>query len=261
MTASSSLAQVRRLHLLGVFAPVMLFAVAGSWFATHVSAGQGLYLGVGVATLLLLGAGAVVLRAARDDLSHWGRLLPAPAVLGAGIAAMTPASLDYEWTIPRYLGVGVVLLLLLLAGWLPARRARRLVLANLTSAEVVNSRITVPFPATGMSGYLLLVGPDSLRLRDLHGNRVVFGREVSLDDVTSVEYETVAAETVHPVPGEDEQTRTVPAGPAVRIGVPGGEWLFPVGDPATVTRLVQRRIAAGRRTTDHRGHSPSEVAD
>ena len=73
----------------------------------------------------------------------------------------------------------------------PRQYARR---ANLTGAEVANSRITVPFPATGVSGYLLLVGPDSLRLRELHGNRIVFGREVSLAGVTSVEHETVAAE-------------------------------------------------------------------
>jgi hypothetical protein len=224
--------RVRRLQLVALFLPVGLFALFGVWFAGHASAGAEFYLGTGAATVLLLGAGAAMLRIVRRRFLRWTLFLTTPALYAVGIAVVALAGGGYEWKPLRYAGVGVLLLVLVLAGWVPARRAERLVAGDLAGTDLV-----VPVRARDRCTF-------QVRAASLHlAEGTAWHREVALADVGSVEAETVTAETVHPVPGDGEQTLTVSAGPAVRIGVPGGEWLVAVDDADGVVRLVRGRIA------------------
>jgi hypothetical protein len=221
--------RVRRLQLVALFLPVGLFALLGVWFAGHAAAGWRFYLGTGVATVLLLGAGAAMLRIVRRMFLRWTWFLTAPALYAIGIAVVALAGGGYEWKPLRYAGVGVLLLVILLAGWLPARRAERLVAADLAGTGLV-------VPVRLRDRYAFQVRAATLRLAE----GTAWHREVALADVTAVEAQTVAVETVHPMPGE--RSLTVSPGPAVRIGVPDGEWLVPVGDADKVVRLIRGRI-------------------
>ena len=222
---------VRRLQLVALFLPVGLFALFGVWFAGHASSGWKFYLGTGVATVLLLSVGAAMLRIVRRMFLRWTWFLAAPGLYGVTIAAVALMTGGYEWTPLRYAGVGVLLLVILLSGWLPARRAEALVAADLAGSGLV-------VPVRVRDRCVFQVRAASLHLAE----GTAWHREVALADVTAVDAETVTAATVHTVPGEGERTITVSPGPAVRIGVPGGEWLVAVDDADDVVRLVRGRI-------------------
>jgi hypothetical protein len=224
--------RVRRLQLVALFLPVGLFALFGVWFAGHASAGATFYLGTGVATVLLLGSGAAMLRIVRRMFLRWTLFLTMPALYAVGIAVVALARGEYEWKPLRYAGVGVLLLVVFLSGWLPARRAERLVAGDLAGTGLV-------VPARVRDRYAFQARAASLHLAE----GTAWHREVALADVGTVEAETVTTQTVHPVPGDDERTLTVSAGPAVRIGVPGGEWLLGVDDADETVRLIRERIA------------------
>ncbi len=130
---------------------------------------------------------------------------------------------------------------MLLAGWLPAQRAQRTVVAALRSGELVHSRLSLAFRARGNKNCRLWVDAESLVLTP---DSTVKGRVVvPLVNVTSIEPWSIAVDGSHPVPGEEELSIPLTSGQAIRIGVPGGDLIFPTDEPATVQRLVEQRIA------------------
>lgn len=251
--------RARWLLVFGSATPLSLFVIAMVLImAEHIDA---LRLGViGGTALLLAVLGARSLHTHRDDPSTWQRLGTLPGALAASFFGLVAHanSYDEKFSTNPVIGYAVLAAIagtIVLPGWLSARRAERTVVEALLSGEIDN-RMTVGFRVRRHRYCELFVGNDSLvlRLSSTSRSRV----SVSLTETTSVDRWSIAAGGEHQLPGEEQLTIPLTPGPAVRIVVPGGDWIFPTDEPARIQQFIERRLAAARARTQQ---LPSDELD
>jgi hypothetical protein len=136
--------------------------------------------------------------------------------------------------------IGIVLL-----GWLPGRRAGRLVLDNLLSPEVVDSTLTIKFTARGKDIAHLRIMADKLtvEVRPNSGDATTKGA-YPLTEVAAVAVRTQTIDGELPVPGaEGRKPIKVTRGEVVVIELSDGQLVFPPrGDAQQVKQFVEARV-------------------
>jgi hypothetical protein len=137
-------------------------------------------------------------------------------------------------TVSVLLSLGV-----LLVSWLPARRAARLVLGDLSS-DVANSSLTISFKSRVKSSDVLQVTPESLQImrKDKVGNAE---RSCRLSAVSAVAVRTETGDRDYPVPGAEKRLIPVTRGEVVVVDLPDGQLVFPGEDPLRLKRFIEER--------------------
>jgi hypothetical protein len=147
---------------------------------------------------------------------------------------------------PMFVTVSVLLSLgVLMVSWLPARRAARLVLDDLSS-DVVNSSLTISFKSRVKSTDILQVTAESLQImRKDKVNKAE--RSCRLSAVSAVAVRTETDDSDYPVPGAEKRLIPVTRGEVVVVDLPDGQLVFPSKDPQRLKRFIEERA---RRVVD-----------
>lgn len=128
----------------------------------------------------------------------------------------------------------------LLVSWLPARRAARLVLDDLSS-DVANSSLVIRFRSRVKQYDALCVSPDSLQIMREH-NVYRVDRSCRLSSVSAVAVRTATGDGEYPVPGKEERLIQVTRGEVVVIDLPAGKLVCPSDDAQQLTRFIEERM-------------------
>jgi hypothetical protein len=141
---------------------------------------------------------------------------------------------------PVFTTVAVLLSLgVLLVSWLPARRAARLVLDDLSS-DVVDSSLIISFKSRVKSSDVLWVTPESLQvMRKDHVSKAE--RSWRLSAVSAVAVRTETEDGEYPVPGVEKRLIPVTRGEVVVVELPDGQLMFPSEDAQRLKRFIEER--------------------
>ncbi len=241
----TTISRARWLLILAATGSLSIFIITMTLFKQGMRDTEDL-VAFGGTVLLMAGVAVLSLFATRTAPSSWRTAGSVPGLVAAALFGLAAHSNSYHERISTnpvlgYAGLVAIGGAMVLAGWIPARRAQRTVVAALLSGEIVDGRLALAFRARGKNSCRLWVDADSLVLAsDSTAKGRVF---VPTVDVTSVEPWSIAADGSHPVPGEEEMSIPLTSGQAVRIRVPAGDWIFPTDEPATVQRFIEQRIA------------------
>jgi hypothetical protein len=163
------------------------------------------------------------------------------AFLLVAVTYKSPSDRRFGLETPTFSVVVVLLTLgILLLGWLPARRAARLVLDNLSSDDVVNSSLIIRFTSRPKEAEALCVTPDSLRIMRQYGSFKV-ERFYRLSAVSSVAVRTETDDGEFSVPGVKERLIRVTRGEVVVVELPEGDLVFPAKDVQGLKRFIEER--------------------
>ena len=251
MSGTSSLVQrTRRLLVISAIAPAFVFGVVTVAMAAAQQDTRNMLISAGAA--VVIGAVGVWIRwGTRAKPNLWQSAVSFSGWFSAVVFVMmaTGSGIEDElgWSETAFfVAVAVVAIGLALLGWLPARRAARLVLADL-SPEVVDSPLVVTFTARGTDAHTLSVTPDALEVTlKADSVRKTTTHSFPLDEVAGVNARTETDDGEHPVPGTDKRIR-VPRGEVLVVDLGEGPLVFAAKDVRRARDFVEAR--ARRRAT------------
>lgn len=247
MAGNGTLRRARRLILLSAFAPPVLYDAYAVWWRLRDESFDGadvLQLTGLTAVFWLVGLWLVVLGRKRPSMWLY------PAQIGGLVLLWLLFNLDEPSEQEQGLywaGTAAAIAAIAAAALLPALRARKMVLANL-SQDVIDSDLIISFKPRPDSAVNLEVdrheitafeearGPDRLRV------------SVPIGEIAEVTTWTSAAATEWAVPG-GSRTVSMPSGELLGFTVAGGQLVVAVEDAAKAKRFVEARRDLARHRT------------
>lgn len=190
MSGTSSLMErTRRLLIISALLPAFVFGVVTVAMAAVARDTQNMLISAGTA-VVLAGVGVWTWWGTRAKPNLWQSVVSFPGWVAAVIFVMmaTGSGVEEElgWSETTFfVAVAVIAGGMALFGWLPARRAARLVLTDL-SAEVGDSPLVVTFAARGTNAGTLTVTPESLEVVTGTSAARKSARAIPLSAVTGV---------------------------------------------------------------------------
>ncbi|MFC4858174.1 hypothetical protein [Actinophytocola glycyrrhizae] len=242
--APSLVDRAHKLLAISALAPALVFGVVTVAMAVAVRDTDNMLIAAGVA-VVFAGIGAWTWWGTRRKPDQWQQTVPLSGVFVAFLFVMM-ASGSEPTGLPEtayFVAVGAVAVGLALLAWLPARRAARLVLADL-SPEVVDSSLVVTFTARGEDADTLSVTPDSLEVVVRPASkRKTTRHSFPLSEVTGVATRTETDDGEHPVPGADGTSMRVSRGDVLVVDLASGPLVFAAKDVHRARSFVEARRA------------------
>jgi len=238
----SLLGRTRKLLTTAAIAPAIGFGVAVAGLIVQDT--QNLLITAGVA-VVLGGVGLWIRWGVRNQPNLWQQAMSFTGVAAGGLLVAIAAggaednrfglSETAVMTVAVVIAVGLALL-----AWLPAARAARLVLADLSS-DVVDSSLVVTFTARGKDADTLSVTTDSLDVVVRPTSARKTTHSFPLSEVTGVSVRTETDHGEHPVPGTAGTSMRVPPGEVVVVDIGEGKLMFAAKDAHQAKDFVEAR--------------------
>ncbi|MFL6127135.1 hypothetical protein [Actinophytocola sp.] len=241
--------QARKLFTISVLTPMITYlaVVAALLFYGRPSAAHFCVLVVPGAIFLTLVAWTGYWECENRPDAWDGSLFLASVDAGLLLSSMWAIRADsrFQLGVPAFSVAAAVLTVgTFLVSLVPARRAARMVLDDLSLPDVVNSSLVITFRSrVGVGGvHDLTVTPDSLVV----GWRKANGRPeptYPLADVSAVAPRWVDRNRACPLPGVEGGSVPVTPGEVAVVDLPGGELVFPTEDAERMARFIAERWA------------------
>jgi hypothetical protein len=241
----STLRRARRLVTFATFAPPVLFDLY--FVPWSISEGTFEYDGLFVSGGLTLGLwllGLWPFLGSRKSPNAWSSVGFPGLFLLLILFADLQGSKYQDWETSHYVSaVATVLVVAAVISLLPLL-AKKMVFADLSSPEIIESDLVFTFKPLRGSTAILTVGLDGVAVSEDTRRDDAFHARAALSDVSTVTTWTEVEDTEWEIPGdEEERTLSLPAGELLGVSYDDSQLVVAIRDPDKAKRFIEARVA------------------